>query len=226
MQRNHLIRILIMVACCLPCIHSFAQFNVDTALTIDTVSTMDTVLTMDTVEVTTLRKNSRHGVFSTFSNTLLNRTVFSLNENGNNTQTGAHNFPVCLSVQNRYSLVRMDSLYLKGTAMDTGKINMIFRIFNNDTLYSYSRPGRIIRSHHTNVIVFEKELYFPKGLSYCSFEFEVKENIPFRFFCNRKIKGFWYNYNSVTGEFRILNMDESGPQTGSPQMKLFYTVIQ
>lgn len=91
MQRNHLISIRAMMVCCFPRVYSYAQFNVDTALTIDTVSTMDTVLTMDTVEVTGLRKSSRHGVFSTFSNNFLNRTIFSLNKNGNNTQTGAHN---------------------------------------------------------------------------------------------------------------------------------------
>jgi hypothetical protein len=194
---------LVFFLCCGPVSH--AQFLIDT---------------VSTVEITA--KGSKPVKrFSTF-----NRRLFG---------AGTHQFvrsksgyfpsPVAVKFINprgRHS-VRVDSVAVKSTELDTAYVRLHLALFQGGKLLKLSPAGDIQRKGKVSTFQPLENLEIPPGESYVAFWFDLKEVYPFYVYTTKSVQGYYYSYNSERDEFSLL--DPGDAPTMAPQIIIYYTTL-
>jgi len=191
--------------CC--CYTSQAQFNADT---------------LQTIEINGL-KITKQPEFSTFTTSVsLNSThITFLNRRADSV---ARDFvlPVAIRVQNTKGIkLRLDSMLIKSTRIDTGKLIFTLNIYAANKLFS-AAPARFtnIRGKVATVL-FDREIFLPTETSYLGFSYTTTDNYNFALYTNRKLPGHIYYYSKDRDEFGLTPLSDNPPPITCPQVKLY-----
>lgn len=132
------------------------------------------------------------------------------------------NFPLCIKVNNEKNIpMRIDSVIWKINELHSDD-SFVFNIFYNGKLYQSCVSNRRKSRKNQVVFTFDKNLFFPQGISY--FSFAIKNSQFLSVATNYKTKGYEYSFNKEENIFTLSN-NPSLMNMGVPQIKLFYSLV-
>ena len=199
------------------CGSSHAQFMIDT---------------LDAIIIKSSKSLKKPSFFSTFTaNISFRNSAFGVTSIEPDTTERTFIFPNAIQVQNTKGVkVRLDSILIKSSPLDTSEINIKLNVYASNKLFSSSNVKFLRRKGNVSTAIFDTPLFLPPETSYLGFSFVSKSGFStlkseydhFSFYTNKKIPGYLYSYNRERDEFKLLEYGDMPPIT-CPQIKLYYT---
>jgi hypothetical protein len=190
-------------------LRSYSQFMVDT---------------LDVVEIKDSKKIKKPN-FSTFTTSVsLNNSSFGLSKSYQDSSVREFILPNAIQVQNTKGIrVRLDSMLIKCSIIDTSKLIFSLNIFAANKLFSSSQVRFSNRQGKVNTVLFDNDVYLPAETAYIGFSYIAKDNYHLSLYTNKKVPGYLYSYNKERDEFKLIKFDHDVPPLTCPQIKLYYT---
>jgi hypothetical protein len=184
---------------------------------------------LDTLPAVVIKSSRpKRPALSTFTNKIsLNNSSFTLSKSYENSSETEFILPNAIQILNTQGTkVRLDSMLIKSSPLDTGKIIFTLNIFTANKLFSKSRV-RFANIHEpVSTVLFDHDVYLPTETSYIGFSYVTKANYRFSLYTNKKVPGYLYSYNKERDEFKLLTFDHGVRPLNCPQVELYYTVVE
>ncbi|RYG53681.1 MAG: hypothetical protein EOO01_03710 [Chitinophagaceae bacterium] len=190
---------------------SHAQFNADT---------------LATIEVNGVRTTKKPD-FSTFTNKLsLNSTHVTFLNHQADSISRDFVLPVAIRVQNTKGVkLRLDSMLIKSTRIDTGKLIFTLNVYSANKLFSAATATFTNIRGNVATVLFDRQIYLPIETCYLGFSYVTRDHYNFALYTSRKFPGYIYYYSKDRDEFGLTPFEDNPPPISCPQVKLYYTKL-